>query len=184
MGTNGSFVAPPEESAFPVAPNGLEDAPCDESWRVRLQKRYADYFLGFEPSTSKTATIYIASLNRTDALIWPNRFFQDWAHRLRTAPENRTRNRSLLKTAQFLGGETEIDRQGRFVLPKKTREGLRLDQPLAEFKVFNDGVVRLIRSDQRSSTERAVPEDEELDDYAIDQYSNYLAGILSRVVPI
>lgn len=170
----------PDGLSFPVAPNGLEDAPCDESWRVRLQKRYADYFLAFEPSTSKTATIYIASFNRTDALVWPNRFFQDWAQRLRTDPENRTKNRALLKRAQFLGGETEIDRQGRFVLPKRTREGLRLDKPLAEFKVFNDGVVRLTRPDQMLPIERMVPEDEELDDYAIDQYSNYLGDTLSR----
>ncbi|MBY0505459.1 MAG: AbrB/MazE/SpoVT family DNA-binding domain-containing protein [Bryobacteraceae bacterium] len=165
-----------ESTKIPVAPNGLEEAPCDDRWRIRLQKRYADFFLSFEPIPEKAAKIYVATLNGEDALIWPNDVFQDWAHRLRIDPNNREKNRLLLRKAQFFGGESDIDRQGRFVLPKKVREGMHLEEPVTEFQVFNDGIIRLIKRALSPDERLALTERRDLDDYAVDRYTSHLLG--------
>lgn len=162
-------------SPNPVAPYGLEEAPCDGSWRVRLPKRYADFYLAFEPDLAKPARLYVATLNGRDALLWPNPLFQDWARRLLLDLENKETNRNLLKKAQFFGGESDIDRHGRFVLPKRVREGLGLSASVSEFHVYNDGIVRLSLPQQVVAERQMLALDDGSDSHAIDRYSIYLA---------
>jgi DNA-binding transcriptional regulator/RsmH inhibitor MraZ len=155
-----------------LAPNGVGDAPCDEKWRVRLPSHYAAYFLAFEPDRA-TAKMYAVTFDGEDILLWPKMQFSQWRQRLLESPEaDRHRTRQLLAATQFYGGETEIDRQGRFVLPRTVREALHLEGARVDFKVFNDGPVRLTTKERLEAAKRDfAPLGRELDDYAVDQYT-------------
>ena len=165
------------EIARKSVPLGLGDAPCDEKWRVRLPAQYSAYFLGYGKDGG-SAELYAATFDGTDVLLWPKAEFLSWRDELQECegPE-RPKNRRLLLAAQLYGGETEIDRQGRFVLPRNVREALGLSQSGIEFKVLNDGPIRLMTEQRCEETKKGpVQLGREFDDYAADKYTEYLGG--------
>jgi DNA-binding transcriptional regulator/RsmH inhibitor MraZ len=153
-------------------PDGVGDVPCDNKWRVRLPTPYANYFLAFEPS-KETGKLYTASLNGEDILVWPKALLASWRDRLpRRTPEEAKQTRQLLAAVQFYGADTEIDRQGRFVLPRNVRDALRLDSPPRNLKVYNDGVIRLVTSSRFEVAKRDLaPPSVALDELAVTLYS-------------
>jgi DNA-binding transcriptional regulator/RsmH inhibitor MraZ len=159
-----------------MIPIGVGDAPSDDKWRIRLPSSYALYFLAHELDR-ETAKLYVATLDAEDVLIWPKAEFLKWrSHLQESSGEDPDVVRNLLLASQIRGGESEIDRQGRFVLPKNVREALRLPNPKVDFKVLNDGVVRLTTAERLNELEqKIVPPSRELSDYAISRYARFLA---------
>jgi DNA-binding transcriptional regulator/RsmH inhibitor MraZ len=155
-----------------VQPDGVGDVPCDSKWRVRLPTPYANYFLAFEPG-KETAKLYTASLNADDILLWPKALLASWRDLLpRKTPEEAKQTRQLLAAVQFYGADTEIDRQGRFVLPRNLREALKLASPPKSFKIYNDGIIRLVTPTRFEIAKRDLaPPSATLDESAVTSYS-------------
>jgi DNA-binding transcriptional regulator/RsmH inhibitor MraZ len=153
-------------------PDGVGDVPCDSKWRVRLPSPYAVYFFAFEKG-KETASLYAATLDGQDILLWPKPLFSLWRSRLLERRDgDRAKTRQLLAAAQFYGAETEVDRQGRFVLPRTLRDALHLASPPKSFKVFNDGIIRMVTIERFDYAKRELaPPSRATDDYAVDQFT-------------
>jgi DNA-binding transcriptional regulator/RsmH inhibitor MraZ len=158
-------------------PDGLGEAPCDNKWRVRLPTPYAVYFQSFEPG-KETASIYAASFDGQDIFLFSKSEFRLWRDRLRRITgADRPDARQMLLASQYYGGETEVDRQGRFIVPRMVRKALHLEKPPESFNVLNDGLVRLVRSDRLDFAERdEAPQSSALSGKVLDHYAYLTAS--------
>ncbi|MBL8178587.1 MAG: hypothetical protein JNK48_28195 [Bryobacterales bacterium] len=155
----------------------MSDAPCDDKWRVRLSSRYASYFLSFEED-KESAKIYVVTFDRKAAILWPYPHFLEWRSNLlqssSIAPESR---RQMLTASEFFGGGSEIDRNGRFLLPRAVRDALGLVNPKTEFGVYNDGAIRLATKERLTLAMREfAPSGEQLDSLAVEEYVRLAAS--------
>ena len=156
-----------------VPPDGVGDVRCDDKWRVRLPASYSAYLHSFEPKDER-AKLYAACLDGESVLLWAKTEFSRWRNNLQNDFRgDRSRTRQMLAATQFYGGDTEIDRQGRIVLPRNVREALNLETRPEELKVFNDGIIRLVTKEGFEEAKREfAPQSRALDDYAVDQFTS------------
>ena len=126
---------------------------------------------------SRTLKLIAATLDSKDVLVWPKSEFLDWRTWLHI-PSNAVpgRARELLWVAQCNGGETELDKQGRMLLPKAIRDALDLKDKPVDFRIVNEGLIRLTRPESLNAKRdfSATSTDHDLDAYAVEQYGRFL----------
>ena len=155
--------------AITLVPIEPGSATCDANWRFRLPTNYAKYLLSQTPGTD-TASIYIATLDAQEMLLWSRQEFLSWRDHLQLEPAS---NEELLDALQYFGGETEIDNKGRFVLPKNVRDVLKGVKPGNDFKIIGGAPLRLLTAARYEEKRRRVKPGPELRKRARAEYSRF-----------
>ena len=148
------------------------NATCDAKWRFRLQSNFASYFLAQEPR-AESASLYVATLNALDILLFPKNDFWEWKARLLESEDPAVRQ-NLIRALRHSGGEAQLDRHGRFVLPVHVRESLRISAVGVDFKILSDMPVRLMTVDRYKEDKQLVELGDQLDARGASEYARHL----------
>jgi DNA-binding transcriptional regulator/RsmH inhibitor MraZ len=158
---------------YDLPPMGIGDAHCDKNWRIRIPVKFAIHFL----EGNESARLYLATLDGKDILLWRELEFLRWMNELSKSTESNEEHGNIVLAMQVYGGESEIDRQGRFILPKSVRENLEFKQPTIEFKIIS-GPIRLTTSRKiGEDKQKLVPLGEELYVKTKRAYARYRASV-------
>lgn len=111
-----------EERRLVEPPRGMFPFKLDDKGRGKMPQAFIEYL-----SALPEKKLFVTSLDRHNAQIYPmetwrhnEKFFQDYR-------ENAKKARKVAFNANDLGGETEMDAQGRILFPPELRRTLALE---------------------------------------------------------
>jgi len=107
---------------FPEPPRLMTDARVDEKGRLKLPVALQQYIKSFGDNK-----VFVTSMDGTEARIYP---ISVWARNeeiLQRSAKNAKQAKNLHLLAMIYGHETEIDNQGRVLLPTNLRRELNLE---------------------------------------------------------
>jgi MraZ protein len=103
-------------------PRGMYPGRLDDKGRVKLPVTFQQYF-----SALREKTLFVTSLDRRIAQIYPIAVWRDNEKVFETYRENPRVARSVAFNAADLGAETEMDSQGRVLLSPELRRELGIE---------------------------------------------------------
>ena len=116
----------PGEGSVPPPPNGILSAKIDEKGRLKLPSKLEEYFIGLG-----ARTLFITSLDRISVRVYTPRSWQETRLFLTSDRVDRIKGRDVLFAANDVGGDSDVDSQGRVLIPQKLRSLLSLEnQPV------------------------------------------------------
>jgi MraZ protein len=124
-------------SVIPVEPpRGLYPGKLDDKGRLKLPADFIRYFkdLGAEK-------LFVTSINRTTAQIYTIPTWRVNENLLATTTVNKTAAKDVLLIANWLGGDSEIDGQGRVLFNTVIRKELELEGQGLHLRVAGEGRV-------------------------------------------
>jgi DNA-binding transcriptional regulator/RsmH inhibitor MraZ len=101
----------------------------DATGRLKLPSRFTDYIRQLPEQT------LFATKVRDVARIYVNGAWERQLDKLASDPKLRNR---IARTAEALGGDVDLDPQGRVTLPQKLREVLQLENQAVQLRFFED----------------------------------------------
>ena len=107
-------------------PLGIFQARCDDKGRLKLPSNFAEYLkaLGVDK-------VFITTLDLKLARIYPKKVWQSNRNLFENAGDNSRIARDVAFIANLYGAESEIDAQGRVLVPTELRRKLELEaQPV------------------------------------------------------
>lgn len=112
----------PGEGSVPPPPNGILSAKIDEKGRLKLPSKLEEYFIGLG-----ARTLFITSLDRISVRVYTPRSWQETRLFLTSDKVDRIKGRDVLFAANDVGGDSDVDSQGRVLIPQKLRSLLSLE---------------------------------------------------------
>lgn len=116
MGEVGSEVSTPEP------PLGIFEAKCDEKGRVKLPVRFATYLKSLEDK------FFVTTLDMRVARIYPRKVWERNQNLFEDAGEDSDSAEDIAFIANVYGDFSEIDENGRVLMPTELRRKLELEK--------------------------------------------------------
>jgi len=138
-------------------PHSIVQASVDEKGRLKLPVEFLEYL-----EALKVTTVFITTFDLRLARIYPMRVWEVNKALLQNAGENAAAAERLAFLAKAYGGDAEIDKSGRVLLPAKLREALNLEkQPvwLDEFQGRINVVTRQVHDERMQLAKANMSED-------------------------
>jgi len=140
-------------ATLPPPPNGILSAKIDEKGRLKLPSKLEEYFIGLG-----ARTLFITSLDRTSVRVYTPPAWQDAKFFLTSSEKiDRAKGRDLLFAANDVGGDSDMDAQGRVLIPQNLRTLLSLENQTVQIEC-HPGMVN-IYTQTRYDTRLAVAVD-------------------------
>ena len=114
------------------APRGTHQARCDEKGRLKLPAVFLQYLAAL-----KEQKVFITSLDRRTARIYP---ISIWKHNeivMEQAGDDAKKAAHLSRIANHFGDDSEIDGQGRVLVPTNLRRHLAIENQHVWLDCFN-----------------------------------------------
>ena len=112
----------PDSVSSVEPPRGMYTAKLDDKGRLKLA---ADFMPWFEALTEKR--LFVTSLDRRIAQIYPMAIWRENESFFQTYRDDPSLARNLAFNAADLGGEAEMDSQGRILFPQELRKELGIE---------------------------------------------------------
>jgi MraZ protein len=138
-------------------PHSIVQASVDEKGRLKLPVEFLEYL-----EALKVTKVFITTFDLRLARIYPMRVWEVNKALLQNAGENAAAAERLAFLAKAYGGDAEIDKSGRVLLPAKLREALNLEkQPvwLDEFQGRINVVTRQVHDERMQLAKANMSED-------------------------
>jgi MraZ protein len=138
-------------------PHSIAQASVDEKGRLKLPAEFIEYL-----EALKVTRVFITTFDLRLARIYPMRVWEVNKALLQNAGENAAAAERLAFLAKAYGGDAEIDKSGRVLLPAKLREALNLEkQPvwLDEFQGRINVVTRQVHDERMQLAKANMSED-------------------------
>jgi MraZ protein len=103
-------------------PNGMYPARVDDKGRLKLPVGFQEYFAGLPEKK-----LFVTSLDRRIGQIYPIANWREAKKFLYEQKENSQAARRIAFNAQDLGADSEMDNQGRVLLPPEMRRELEIE---------------------------------------------------------
>jgi MraZ protein len=103
-------------------PNGMYPARVDDKGRLKLPVGFQEYFTGLPEKK-----LFVTSLDRRIGQIYPIANWREAKKFLYGQKENSQAARRIAFNAQDLGADSEMDNQGRVLLPPEMRRELAIE---------------------------------------------------------
>jgi len=103
-------------------PNGMYPARVDDKGRLKLPVSFQEYFAGLPEKK-----LFVTSLDRRIGQIYPIANWREAKKFLYSQKENSQAARRIAFNAQDLGADSEMDNQGRVLLPPEMRRELGIE---------------------------------------------------------
>ncbi len=130
----------------------------DDRGRVKLPVRFQQYLAGLPEKT-----LYVTSLDRKIAQIYPISVWRQNENFLSTDCSNPKRNKKIAFNAGDLGVETEMDAQGRITFPPELRRELGLEEQPVKLWGLKGRIDVLSEKLYEEMKQAAVVTEEEMD---------------------
>lgn len=125
----------PQKSSPVEAPLGIFQARCDEKGRLKLPANFVEYL-----KATGVETVFITTVDMKLARIYPKRVWQSNRNLLGNAGENAKIAQDVAFIANLFGAESEIDGQGRVLVPTELRRKLEMEAAPVWISFFNDRI--------------------------------------------
>ena len=138
-------------------PHSIVQASVDEKGRLKLPVEFLEYL-----EALNVTKVFITTFDLRLARIYPMRVWEVNKALLQNAGENAAAAERLAFLAKAYGGDAEIDKSGRVLLPAKLREALNLEkQPvwLDEFQGRINVVTRQVHDERMQLAKANMSED-------------------------
>ena len=138
-------------------PHSIVQASVDEKGRLKLPVEFLEYL-----EALKVTKVFITTFDLRLARIYPMRVWEVNKTLLQNAGENAAAAERLAFVAKAYGGDAEIDKSGRVLLPAKLREALNLEkQPvwLDEFQGRINVVTKQVHDERMQLAKANMSED-------------------------
>ena len=107
-------------------PLGIFQARCDDKGRLKLPATFAEYLKALEIDK-----VFITTLDLKLARIYPKKVWESNRNLFENAGEHSRIAQDVAYIANLYGGESEIDGQGRVLMPQELRKKLEIEaQPV------------------------------------------------------
>jgi MraZ protein len=104
-------------------PHSIAQASVDEKGRLKLPAEFLEYL-----EALKVTKVFITTFDLRQARIYPMRVWDVNVALFQSSGENAAAAERLAFLAKVYGGDAEIDKSGRVLLPAKLREALGLEK--------------------------------------------------------
>ncbi|MEO8370651.1 MAG: hypothetical protein ABI806_15820 [Candidatus Solibacter sp.] len=133
----------------PMLPHGMYQSRLDDRGRLKLPCAFQEYF-----AKLGDRRVFVTSLDRRTARIYP---ISAWAREdcLTNVDDPEIAERIAFNAAD-LGGETEIDAQGRIVVPAELRRALAIEKSTVRLYVFREHVRMLSEAEFEQRRKEAL----------------------------
>jgi MraZ protein len=138
-------------------PHSIVQASVDEKGRLKLPVEFLEYL-----EALKVTKVFITTFDLRLARIYPSRVWEVNKVLLQNAGEHAAAAERLAYLAKAYGGDAEIDKSGRVLLPAKLREALNLEkQPvwLDEFQGRINVVTKQVHDERMQMAKANMSED-------------------------
>lgn len=143
----------PPEQVFVEPPRGRFNGRLDDKGRLKLPAEVQEYFKKFAESK-----LFVTSIDRENAQIYPISIWRKNEQLLRENDEYPAEVETVLFNAQDLGGDAEMDGQGRLVIHPDLRRELGFeDTPLKLYA--NLGHILLMTEARYEARKQAASKD-------------------------
>jgi MraZ protein len=133
VGENVQVVAEP--------PHSIAQASVDDKGRLKMPSEFLDYL-----ETLNVKKVFITTFDRRTARIYPLSVWKENERLFGAAGPNASAASRLAFQARVYGGDAEIDKSGRILVPAKLREELNLEKQPVWLEVHNDRINVMNRS--------------------------------------
>jgi MraZ protein len=140
-------------------PRGMSPARCDERGRMKLPTQFKEYLDKFPEKR-----LWVTSLDRAIGQIYPISVWRETENFLDSYTEDPEVAERIAFNAADLGEETELDSQGRLVIPAALRKALGIEDQTVRLKVFR-GYVEILSErlyEERFAASNVSPKDDVL----------------------
>ena len=121
---NGTIVAEP--------PHSIAQASVDEKGRLKLPAEFLEYL-----EALKVTKVFITTFDQRQARIYPIAVWKVNEKLFENSADNAGAAERLALLAKAYGGDAEIDKSGRVLLPAKLREALDLEKQPVWLDVYH-----------------------------------------------
>jgi len=128
-------VEAPQNSSTVEAPLGISQARCDDKGRLKLPANFVEYLKAL-----KVDRVFITTLDMKLARIYPKRLWESNRNFFGNAGENAKIAQDVAFIANLFGAESEIDAQGRVLVPTELRRKLEVESAPVWMEFFNDRI--------------------------------------------
>jgi MraZ protein len=122
----------PELLASAEPPHSIEPASVDDKGRLKLPAKIVEYL-----SASGITNVFITTVDFRQVRIYPLAEWKRNENLARNAGENAAAVERLMRLAKHYGGDAEIDKSGRVLLPAPLREVMGLEKQPVVVDVHN-----------------------------------------------
>jgi MraZ protein len=117
------------------APHGIFQARVDDKGRLKLPSALREYVLRFGEKS-----VFITSLDHLIARIYPNVIWENNQRLLDEFTEDPEAAADVAFTANDLGADSEMDDQGRVLIPQELRRLLEIENQPVWLEVYQGGI--------------------------------------------
>ena len=127
-------MADPQQNGMLLAepPHSIAQASVDEKGRLKLPAEFLEYL-----EAIKVTKVFITTLDQRQARIYPIEVWKVNEALFQGSGENAAAAERLAFLAKVYGGDAEIDKSGRVLLPAKLREVLGLEKQPVWLDVYH-----------------------------------------------
>jgi len=127
--TNGQFAISPEP------PLGIFEARCDEKGRLKLPTNFIEYLKALAVDK-----VFITTIDLKLARIYPRKVWESNRNLCEAAGEDAEIAEDVALIANHYGADSEIDGQGRVLIPTTLRRELELEAQPVWIDFYNGGI--------------------------------------------
>ena|SRR5689334_17426601 len=138
-------------------PRGMYNAKLDDRGRIKLPADFQTYI-----GSLRERKLFITSLDRRIAQIYPMAIWREKEQSLAAYRDDPRLSRILAFNANDLGGETEMDTQGRVVFPPDLRRELNIEEQPVKIYAYKGRIEVLstrIYEDRKNEAVQLTAED-------------------------
>jgi len=137
-------------------PNGFLSAKIDEKGRLKLPSKIEEYF-----ASLGVRSFFITSLDRTTIRVYSQPEWQKSKTFLFQNKDDRQTARRILFAANDVGGDSDIDSQGRILIPQKLRALLSLENQNVQMECLDEIITIYTQARYESTLQQALEDLEE-----------------------
>lgn len=116
-------------------PRGTYSARIDEKGRLKLPADFHRYL-----TEVGAVKVFVTSFDRRVGKIYPLPVWKDIESQLEAGNGNGRKGKALLFVANDLGGDADVDPQGRMLIPAELRRELRIENDQVRLKYSRGGI--------------------------------------------
>jgi MraZ protein len=125
----------PQNTSPVEAPLGIFQARCDDKGRLKLPANFVEYLKALNVDK-----VFITSVDMKLARIYPKKVWESNRNFFGSAGENAKIAQDVAFIANLYGAESEIDGQGRVLVPTELRRKLEMEAAQVWIDFYNDRI--------------------------------------------
>ena len=134
-------------------PRGTYSARVDDKGRLKLPAAFHKYL-----TESGAVKVFVTSFDKRIGKIYPIPVWKEIETRLEAGNGNGRKGKALLFVANDLGGDAEVDAQGRMLLPSELRQELRVENDQVRLNYYRGAIQFLSSAVYQEEKRRAEQE--------------------------